>query len=144
MTTQPAGEQHTGNLNLTGQGNPDTPASPISDAIAQTAYNAHLEVTLRSWHVWYGHRLDPMRAALEAAYPAIRQHVAEQIAAALDRTADSLKRSADDDRQRSIDAGGRATYDGDRLMRLAINRNNRAGGFRDAAYLTREIGAGRA
>ncbi|HEY3559635.1 MAG TPA: hypothetical protein VGL05_19335 [Kribbella sp.] len=67
----PAGEHHTGTLNLAGQGNPE-PASPISDEIVQIAEQAYETFGAG------------MQDALEAAYPAIRQHVAEQIAAALD------------------------------------------------------------
>ena len=82
---QPAGEHHTGTLNLAGQGNPGS--SPISEEALTLAAGGMAS----SPGIYYVPQVshDPIydklaRAALEAAYPAIRQQVAEQIAAAIE------------------------------------------------------------
>jgi hypothetical protein len=83
--TQPAGEHHTGTLDLAGQGNPGTPLIP--DAAVEKAGRAYwvnyqpeeasgLNIALSP------HHQAAIRAALESAYPAIRQQVAEEIAVA--------------------------------------------------------------
>lgn len=87
MTTQPADEHHTGTLNLTGQGNPAQ--SPISDELIQDATIGWYEATPGvSWDEAGKYERAAMlartRLILVAAYPAIRQQVAEQIAAALE------------------------------------------------------------
>lgn len=61
--TQPAGEH-------AGEGNAATPVS--------------IEIVGIAWTAAPGARFNDIRAALEAAYPAIRQQVAQEIAAALD------------------------------------------------------------
>lgn len=68
------GEQHTATLSLADEGN--APAPPISDEMVLAAANAV--------HAFRGTGHAAIRDALEAAYPAIRQRVAEEIAAALD------------------------------------------------------------
>jgi hypothetical protein len=70
--TQPAGEHHTGSLDLTGEGNAPEADLPISMEILGTA-----------WAATTGCPIAEIRAALVAAYPAIRQQVAEEIAAAI-------------------------------------------------------------
>lgn len=73
MTTQPAPERHVGTLDLSGEGN--APASEVSDETVQLGA------------LGIGHVLDWTRTArdcLEAAYPAIREQVAEEIAVALE------------------------------------------------------------
>lgn len=177
MTNQPAGEHHTGTLNLAGTGNPEPELSAL-DALwrnlveTEMRYRGYtdeqIEVAGRvpvhvdrcyfdhNNHAWvcsapsgtsyhpdadeYGEIVGVIERALEAAYPAIRQQVAQEIATAIEDVANSLRESANTTRQRSIDTGGRTTAEGDQLMTIALNRNNRAGGFRDAAYLAREIG----
>lgn len=127
----------------------------ISDEIVEAACRANWDQRTRDtgcgilWDDYEptrGPALDPyrdgMRAALEAAYPAIRQHVAEQIATKLDDVAEGLKRTADRNRQRSIDTRARSTYVSECLMRMAVSQNNRVEGIRGAAEVAREIGGG--
>lgn len=86
MTTQPAGEHHTGTLNLTGEGN--APASPISDEVVEVGYMAiAAEYNTRTDTVERLMRRDA-RNVLEAAYPTIRQQIAEEIAAAIEQQRD--------------------------------------------------------
>lgn len=80
---KPAGEHHTGTLNLTGQGN--TPSSPITDEMADAALTIIARgVPCPDPCSYQTHQRAEMRAALEAAYPAIRQQVADEIAVTLD------------------------------------------------------------
>lgn len=94
-TPQPAGEQHTGSLNLTGEGN--EPGSPISDEMIEQAAKAACEFvyppkTHRAWEDVDDFEQASWRATasvlLLAAYPAIRLQVAEEIAVALERCDD--------------------------------------------------------
>lgn len=93
MTTVPAGEQHTGTLNLTGEGN-EAKGSGISDETVEAALQAWGEADWARSIAQFPDRHACMRAALEAAAPAIRQQVAEQIAATIE-----ARRDADDSTQ---------------------------------------------
>lgn len=100
MTTQPAGEHHTGTL------------SPLTfDEIVATAAAATL-----------GARIGDIRIALEAAYPAIRQHIAEQIAAAIEDYQHALE-----------EAFEKRGHEADSI---------RADAAENCATITREIGGG--
>lgn len=97
MTSLPAGEQHTGTLNLTGHGNPQEAAGGISDeaventAIALFAQSQVGEPYPVRWFDNYASKDEwraMARAALEAAAPAIRQQAAEEIAAAIEAEQD--------------------------------------------------------
>jgi len=83
--TQPAGEHHTGSLDLTGEGNaPEHRRAILAERVIREheprpfgcACGAGIGDDIdRRWHL--------VNAALEAAYPAIRQQVAEEIAPVL-------------------------------------------------------------
>lgn len=126
MTALPAGEQRTGTVNLTGEGN-EAKGSGISDETVEAAYQAHLSKTLTTYHQWHGNPRDAMRAALEAAAPAIRQQVAEEIAAKLD------------ERHR----GNLALSGGDLDIIPRDGRVGLATGYQRAAQIAREIGGQR-
>lgn len=79
------GEHHTGTLNLTGEGN--EPGSHISDEMVLAAANAV--------HAFRGTGHAAIRDALEAAYPAIRQQVAEEIATECERRSKIADRDSD-------------------------------------------------
>lgn len=115
MTATPAGEQHTGSLGLTGEGQE---TGPISEAMVGAGWVAAGHTTL------HGDRAAQIRAALEAAYPAIRQQVAEEIAAALD------------ERHRS----NLAITGGDKDIIPREGRVGLATGYQRAAQIARDIG----
>lgn len=123
ISGQPAGEPHPGTHNLAEQGNPGD--SPISAELGETGYKAiAAEYGTRTETVEDLMRRDA-RNVLEAAYPAIRQQVAEQIAAALDeRHRSNLALSGGDE--------GIVPRDG----RVAL-----ATGYQRAAQIAREIGS---
>lgn len=74
MTTQPAGEHHTGSLNLTGEGNAPDSLAALDDEICRTygaIYAPDNLAEILDKHGW-------------SKTEETRQHVAEQIATALD------------------------------------------------------------
>lgn len=98
MTTQPAGEQHTGTLNLTGEGQPNQGGKLAARVIREheprpmgCVCGAQLGDGIDArWHL--------VNQTLEAAAPAIRQQAVEDIATKL-----------------SLEAIARALHDADRL-----------------------------
>jgi hypothetical protein len=152
MTAQPAGEQHTGSLNLAGEGNEAEDRLPnnIDPQAVEAAARAHIENAGWDWNDLDQGDLDhdatkavliaDMRIALRAAYPAIRQQVAEEIAVALDKCASSLHKTADRTRGQIADDGPRDEYNDERLRRVALAHDNRADGLTGAAVVAREIG----
>jgi hypothetical protein len=145
MTTQPAGEHHTGTLNLTGEGN--EPASPISDDTIEQAAKAACEFvyppkTHRAWIDVDDYEQDCWRATartlLEAAHPAIRQQVAEEIAAKGNEIAEQYQATAVTHRDISIEHG-RSTPKGESHMRTAHAYRNQAAGAWAVAHAAREI-----
>lgn len=124
LLEDPAPEHHVGTLDLSGEGNAPRVASPISDDLADLV----LAVNERGVPCppncdYQTHRRAEVRAELEAAYPAIRRQVAEEIAAKLD------------ERYRA----NLALSGGDR----GIPREGRIGvatGYQRAAEIAREIG----
>lgn len=87
-----AGEHHVGTLDLSGEGNRVEVASPVSDAMVEAGIIAAGHTTL------HGHRVAQTRATLEAAYPAIREQVAEEIAVAIAEAGDERSKHRDHDR----------------------------------------------
>lgn len=158
MTTQPAGEHHTGTLNLAGQGNPgehrpvgirSTDVGPfvqcscgsnptpqhwlethwlgdkaegmrlVEDLLAAASTPISDEILALADRAYEGFGAG-MRDALEAAYPAIRQQVAEQIAVAIEHYQHAL--------EEAFEARG---HEADEI---------RADAAENCATLTREIG----
>lgn len=113
-TMTAGGEQHTVTLSLTDEGNP--PAPPISDGMVLAAANAV--------HAFRGTGHAAIRDALEGAYPAIRQQVADEIAVALDRRHEDNIRLAN----------------GDQDILPTDGRTGIATGYQRAAKIAREIG----
>jgi hypothetical protein len=95
---QPAGEHHAGTLDLTGEGN--APANPIPPAAVTAlatslAWSASWDTYSEATHqVLIACALPQALAALEAAYPAIRQQVAEEIAAKAEAIANDFQTTA--------------------------------------------------
>lgn len=149
--TQPAGEQHTGSLNLTGEGNEIAPSLPMAAIKAAADALVHHPLDLpqigpKGERVWLsdsaiGRADDIARDTLTAALPAIRLQVAEEIAVALERCGRSLHKTADNTRRQITDDGTRDEYNDDRLRRVALAHDNRADGLAAAALVAREIGA---
>lgn len=147
--TQPAGEQHTGSLNLTGEGN-EAQALPVAAIKAAADVLVHHPLDLpqigpkgeRTWlsDSAIGRADDIARDALTAALPAIRQQVAEEIAVALEGCGRGLHKTADSIRGQITDDGPRDEYNDDRLRRVALAHDNRADGLTGAAVVAREIG----
>lgn len=139
---QPAGEHHTGTLNLAGQGNP-TP-SPTSDEAVEVATRMlhpglfESDGLLHPALVMSGQvqARQKVRAALEAAYPAIRQQVAEQIAGKADEIAEEHQRKAIEHR----DLSDRVTPKGQRHWRTSCAFRDKADGAWEVAHAAREIG----
>lgn len=154
--TQPAGEQHTGSLNLTGEGNevedetdPRLPNN-IDPLAVEAATKAHVERGGWDWedlgNDTSSHEgakavlIADMRVALRAAYPAVRLQVAEEIAVALEGCGRSLHKTADNTRRQATTDGPRDDYNDDRLRRVALAQDNRADGLTSGAVVAREIG----
>lgn len=134
---QPAGEHHTGTLNLAGEGN--APASPISNELVKTAaeHMHGVEETYVGPSSYAPHIVQMLaRAALEAAYPAIRQQVAEEIAAKGNEIADEYQTSAIAHR----DLSDRVTPKGQRHFRTACSFRDKADGAWAVSHAAREIG----
>lgn len=139
MTTQPAGEHHTGTLNLAGQGNP--PQVPARDVVA-----ALLWVEIWDDNTPYSAASPAARSEceaaadriLEAAYPAIRQQVAEQIAGKGNEIAEEYQATAITHRDLSIEHG--RTLKGTSHMTTAHAYRNKAEGAWAVAHAAREIG----
>jgi len=117
--TQPAGEHHTGSLDLTGEGN----APEVSDALIA-------KMELAYWAAQEGEPVTNrctagMRAALTAAYSAIRQQVAEEIAARAEAMANEFQTTALDHRERS---GDKETRKQQMHWRTAVAYRNKADG----------------
>jgi hypothetical protein len=148
-----AGEHHAGTLNLTGQGNRAEADSSITDAMAEAAAKAmHVYDKDDPWDdegcndtgepgfefpsckEW---TTGMARAALEAALPAIRQQVAEELVAEADRLADEFQESAVAHREL---AGDKESPKGQRHWRTAVAFRNKADGAWAVAAAAREIG----
>lgn len=137
-STQPAIEHHVGTLDLSGEGN--RAASMVSDeAIALAAQAFYGGAYLVPDSEMNDLLKQGARAALEAAYPAIREQVAEEIAAKADAIAEGYSEAAKIQRQLSIDKGG-SRAGGASNMRTALAFKNRAAGASEVAHEARYIG----
>jgi len=123
-------------------------APPISDDVIEQAAKAACEFvyppkTHRAWDDVDDYEQDSWRATartlLEAAYPAIRQQVAEEIAAAADGIAEGCSDAARIQRDLGIEKGGSANPRGLSHMRTAIAFTNQAAGAWAVAEAAREI-----
>lgn len=176
MTTQPAGEHHTGTLDLAGEGNaPEHQPVGIrsTDVGPFVRCSCGSNPTPKHWldtH-WPGDKAEGMRLvedlvaaartpisdeivqlaerayetfgagmqdALEAAYPAIRQQVAEQIADKANEIAEQFQATAISQRDLSHEHG--RTIKGTSHMNTAHAYRNKADGAWAAAHAAREIG----
>lgn len=138
LPTQPAGEHHIG----------DAPASPISDDMVEQAAKAACEFvyppkTHRAWIDVDDYEQDSWRATartlLEAAYPAIRQQVAEEIATKGNEIAEAYQKSAEDRRAIALEYGTKLPK-GKQHMHTAIAFKNNAAGAWAVMHAAREIG----
>jgi hypothetical protein len=120
VTTQPAGEHHTGTLNLTGEGN-----AP-EQVIYWCPTAREIETQPDGGFDRCCHAPELHEPVLAIVYAAIRQQVAEQIAAKLD------------ERHR----GNLALSGGDRDIIPRDGRVGLATGYQRAAAIAREIGGG--
>lgn len=84
---------------------------------------------------------DLVRAALEAALPALRKQWAEEVAAKADQIAEGHQKTAEDHRRISLEVGS-AEPKGQRHMRTALAFKERAAGAWEAAHAVREFGEG--
>jgi hypothetical protein len=136
-------EHHTGTLNLTGEGN--KPQAVTDDLVRRASFTI-AEHRTAGWSelpdavkvIEAASYAKAMRVTLEAAYPSIRQHVAEQVAAKADQIAEQYQASAVEHR----DLSDRETEKGKRHMRTAHAFRNKADGAWAVAHAAREIGGG--
>jgi len=116
--------------------------TPISDDLVKTAA-VHMHAVEQTYFgpSTYAPHIAQMlaRAALEAAYPAIRQQVAQEIAAKAHELAAQYQATAVTHRDISIDAG-RNTPKGESHMATAHAYRNKADGAWAVAQAAREIG----
>jgi ketosteroid isomerase-like protein len=116
--------------------------TPISDDLVKTAAEHMHEVEQTYFGPsTYAPRIAQMlaRAALEAAYPAIRQQVAQEIAAKAHELGEMYQATAVTHLDISIETG-RNTSNGQSHMRTAHAYRNKADGAWAVAHATREIG----
>jgi hypothetical protein len=136
IPAQPAGERHTDRL-----------PNDIDPQAIEAATKAHIEHAGWDWNDLGSDMLDheaakavllaDMRVALRAAYPAIRQQVAEQIAARADQIAEGFQDTAVAHR----DLSDRETEKGKRHQRTAHAFRNKADGAWAVAHDARDFGS---
>jgi hypothetical protein len=131
ISTTSAGEHHVGSLDLSGEGNAPKVEIPLEAVVGlatalvrSASWDTYTEETQQ---VLIATSMPMARASLEAAYPAIRQQIAEEIAAAIDAGEDRANEAS----KREGIAGNRGT---------SRAWDEIATGYMRAAEIAREIG----